>query len=143
MNYKTTPVSAKEGLNFTPVTGTLSFIPSTDGRDRYLNRYTVEVPVMANDLLEGDRTFDLQLSDVTDSYLIRGKSLATIVDQPSVVRMISSTAGTEGESDVVYELGIFKTNGVRLTNATKADIVIDGIYGKGTADKMDFDMGRA
>ncbi len=45
--------------------------------------------------------------------------------------MISSTAGTEGESDVVYELGIFKTNGVRLTNATKADIVIDGIYGKG------------
>ena len=142
VNYKTTPVSAKEGLNFTPVTGTLSFIPSTDGRDRYLNRYTVEVPVMANDLLEGDRTFDLQLSDVTDSYLIRGKSLATIVDQPSVVRMISSTAGTEGESDVVYELGIFKTNGVRLTNATKADIVIDGIYGKGTADKMDFDMGR-
>lgn len=40
----------------------------------------------------------------------------------------------------MYELGIFKTNGVRLTNATKADIVIDGIYGKGTADKMDFDM---
>ena len=142
VNYKTTPISAKEGLNFTPVSGTLSFIPSTDGRDRYLNRYVVEVPVMANDLLEGDRTFDLQLSDVTDSYLIRGKSLATIVDQPAVVRMISSTAGTEGASDVVYELGIFKTNGVRLTNATKADIVIDGVYGKGTADKQDYDTGR-
>lgn len=142
VNYKTTPVTAKEGLNFTPVTGTLSFIPSTDGRDRYLNRYIVEVPVMANDLLEGDRTFDLQLSDVTDSYLIRGKSLATIVDQPAMVRMISSTAGTEGASNVVYELGLFKTNGVKLTNATKADIVIDGLYGKGTADKQDFDMGR-
>ena len=142
VNYKTAPQTAKEGLNFTPVSGTLCFIPSTDGRDRYLHRYIVEVPVMANDLLEGDRTFDLQLSDVTDSYLIRGKSLATIVDQPAIVRMISSTAGTEGASDVIYELGIFKTNGVRLTNATKADIVIDGVYGKGTADKYDFDMGR-
>ena len=29
-----------------------------------------------------------------------------------------------------------------LTNATRANIVIDGIYGKGTADQLDFDMGR-
>lgn len=142
VGYKTVAGSAREGLNFTPASGTLSFIPSTDGRDRYLNKFVVEVPVMANDLLEGDRTFDLVLSDITDSYLIRGKSLATIIDQPAIVRMIGSTAGTEGVSNVVYELGIFKTNGVQLTNATRADIVVDGLYGKGTADHQDFEVGR-
>ena len=142
VDYKTVPVTAREALNFTPVSGTLSFIPSTDGSNRYLNKYNVEVPIMANDLLEGDRTFDLQLTEAKDSYLIRSKSLATITDQPAVVKMIATTAGTEGSSDVVYELGIFKTNGVKLSNATKTDIVIDGVYGKGTADKLDFDMGR-
>lgn len=142
VDYKTTPLSAREALNFTPVSGTLSFIPTTDATGRYLNKFEVEVPIMANDYLEGDRTFDLVLSNVKDSYLIRGTSRATILDQPAVVRMISSTAGVEGSSDVVYELGIFKTNGVQLTNATRADIVIDGQYGKGSADGLDFDMGR-
>ncbi len=83
---------------------------------------------MANDLLEGD-PFDLQ-PDVTDSYLIRGKSLATIVRPAFGCADDLLDGRNRGESDVVYELGIFKTNGVRLTNATKADIVIDGIYGK-------------
>ena len=53
---------------------------------------------MANDLLEGDARSTFSFRTNTDSYLIRGKSLATIVDQPSVVRMISSTAGTEGRA---------------------------------------------
>lgn len=51
-------------MNFDPVAGTLSFIPATDGSDRYVSKFTVEVPVNANDLLEGDRVFALDLSDV-------------------------------------------------------------------------------
>ncbi len=142
VRYGTTPRSAEEGLNFIATSGTLSFVPNADGRERYLSRYTVEVPVMSNDLLEGDRVFALVLSDATDSYLIRAQSSATIIDQPAVVRMIGTTPGTEGESDVRFELGIFKTNGVKLTNATGSDIVVDGYYGNGTADQQDFDMGR-
>lgn len=56
--------------------------------------------------------------------------------------MVATKPGLEGQQDIVYELGIFKTNGTPLTNATHANIVIDGTYGKGTADKLDFDMGR-
>lgn len=142
VNYKTTPGTASEGANYDPVSGTLSFIPSNDGNERYLNKFVIEVPVKANDLFEGERTFSLDLSDVKNSYLIRSKSLASIEDQPAIVKMISTTPGTEGQSDITYTLGIFKTNGVALTNATKADIVIDGAYGKGTSDRLDFDMGR-
>lgn len=142
VDYKTSPISAVQGQNFEPVSGTISFVPSNDGNDRYLNKFVVEVPVKSNDLLEGNRTFSLELSGVKKSYLIKSSSTATIEDQPAIVRMIRTVAGLEGSNDVIYELGIFKTNGTPLTNATKTDIVIDGFYGNGTADRMDFDMGR-
>ena len=140
--YRTAPRSAREGVNFTPVSGVLSFVPSPDPTDNYLARTTVEVPVLANNYLEGDRVFDLVLTDVTNSYVIKERSQATIVDLPAVVRMIGSTPGTEGKSNVKFELGLYKTNGVKLTNSTGADIVIDGSYGNGTADNQDFDWTR-
>lgn len=142
VDYKTVPVTAAEGMNYNPVSGTLSFVPSMDGVDRYMNRFVIEVPILANNLLEGDRVFTLNLMNVKDSYLIKAQSKATIDDQPAVAKLISTSAGIEGERDVVYTVGIFKTNGTPITNATKADVVIDGIYGKGTADRLDFDMGR-
>lgn len=142
VDYKTTPGSAAEGRNFDPVSGTLSFVPSSDGSNRYLNKFTVEVPVNANDLLEGNRVFSLDLAGVKNSYLIRNSAKATIEDQPALVRLLGTRPGVEGESDVIYELGIFKTNGRPLTNASRADIVVDGVYGMGTADGLDFDLGR-
>ena len=141
VNYKTTPITASEGVNYDPVSGALSFIPSADGSDRYLNKFVVEVPVKANDLLEGERAFSLDLSDIKNSYLIRSSSIAAIEDQMAIVKMTATTPGLEGVNDITYTLGVFKTNGTPLTNATKADIVIDGAYGKGTADQLDFDMG--
>lgn len=143
VKYKTRPGSAVEGLNFNPVSGTLSFVPSADGSDRYMNAFTVEVPVNANDLLEGERFFEFDLHDVRESYLIKPGSRAVIEDQPAVVKLIRTSAGTEGEKDIMYELGIFKTNGTPLINATRTDVVIDGFYGNGTADPLDFEMGHA
>jgi hypothetical protein len=140
--YRTRPLSASEGVNFDAVAGTISFVPSADGSDRYLNKFTVEVPVSANDLLEGSRTFALDLSEVKHSYLIKSSSTATIVDQPAIVKVIGVTPGIEGDKDIVYELGIFKRDDTRLMNRTAADIVVDGIYGTGSADELDYDTGR-
>lgn len=142
VNYRTSPVTAKEGLNYEPVAGTVSFVPSSDPTERYMNKFTIEVPIMANDLLEGNRMFSLDLSDVKQSYIIKGKSKATIEDQPAIVKLISMTPGVEGERNVVFTLGIFKTNGIPLTNATRSEIVVDGAYGTGTADRLDYDMSR-
>lgn len=141
VDYKTTPITASEGVNYDPVSGTLSFIPSVDGSDRYLNKFVVEVPIKANNLLEGERKLALDLANVKNSYLIRSSSVAVIEDQPAVVKMIATTPGMEGQNDITYTLGVFKTNGTPITNSTKADIVVDGAYGKGTADHLDFDMG--
>ena len=142
VDYITHEGTAKIGRNFNPVKGTLSFIPSSDRTEKYLRKYVVEVPVKSNDMLEGDRVFSLNLSNAKDSYVIRGKSEAVIEDQPVIVRLNSTTPGYEGGSNINYELGIYKTNGTPLTNDTGADIVIDGVYAKGSADDLDFQKGR-
>ncbi|MDR1671018.1 MAG: hypothetical protein LBR57_00690 [Alistipes sp.] len=142
VNYETRPVSAVEGVNFNPVSGTISFVPSADGSDRYLNKFTVEVPVNANALLEGARTFTLDLTDVRHSYLIKSSSLAVIEDQPAIVKQIEVIPGVEGAQDVVFKLGIFKRDDTPLINKTNTDIVVDGIYGVGTVDRLDYNGGR-
>ncbi|MCC8152849.1 MAG: hypothetical protein LIP01_00700 [Tannerellaceae bacterium] len=141
VNYQTKDNTAKQGLHYEPVNGSLSFVPSNDGANRYMVKQEVEVPVKANDLVEGQKMFELVLSDVKESYIITESGVGSIEDQEVLIKMIASEDGIEGEKDVVYELGLFKTNGEPLVNATGTNIWIDGSYGKGTADALDFDMG--
>lgn len=142
VKYGTRAVSAKEELNFSPVSGTLSFIPANDNANRYLINQYVEVPVKANDYVEGSKEFQLVLSDIQQSYLIKPVGKGVIEDQLAVVKTVGVQDGIENQQDVTYRLGLFKTNGVPLTNATGSVIVVDGKYGEGTADALDFDMGR-
>ncbi|MDR0509719.1 MAG: hypothetical protein LBH06_01330 [Rikenellaceae bacterium] len=137
VDYRTRPLTATEGVGFVPVAGTISFVPG-GGQDTF----TVEVPVNANDLLEGDRTFALELSGVVNSYPVRPTGMAVIKDQAAVVKLVETSPGVEGGAEVMFELGIFKSDGKPLINSTGADIVVDGRYGGGTADELDYDTGR-
>ena len=53
VGYATREASATTANNFTPVKGKLSFTPSRGTADRYLVKQDIEVPVKANDLIEG------------------------------------------------------------------------------------------
>lgn len=141
VGYATREISATTTNNFTPVKGKLSFTPSRGTADRYLVKQEIEVPVKANDLIEGVKTFELYLFDVEQSYLVKPVGKAIIEDQQAVVKLVRTERGEEGAKDILYELGLFKTDGTTLTNATGANIVVDGVYGDGTADALDFDMG--
>ena len=141
VGYATREASATTANNFTPVKGKLSFTPSRGTADRYLVKQDIEVPVKANDLIEGVKDFELLLSDVQQSYLVKPVGKAVIEDQQAVVKLVRTERGEEGSKDILYELGLFKTDGTPLTNATGANIIVDGIYGEGTADALDFDMG--
>lgn len=139
--YATREASANTSQHFTPVQGRLSFTPSPGSAGGYLAKQEIEVPIKANNLVEGEKSFELTLSDVSQSYLVKPSGKAIIEDQQAVVKLIRTEQGVEGASDIVYELGLFKTNGTPLTNATGANIIVDGVYGQGTADALDFDMG--
>ena len=141
VNYGTKEGTANTANNFAPVAGKLSFIPAGSEANRYLIKQDVEVPVKANDLIEGSKEFTLMLSDVQQSYLIKPEGKGLIEDQQAVIKLVSTAEGIEGSKDIEYELGLFKTDGTPLTNATGTNIVVDGGYGKGTADALDFDMG--
>ncbi|MEG1402569.1 Calx-beta domain-containing protein [Bacteroides sp.] len=141
VDYTTRELSATTASNFTPVKGKLSFTPSPGTADRYLVKQDIEVPVKANDLIEGSKEFELNLSAVQYSYLVKPAGKAVIEDQQSLVKLIRTEKGEEGGQDILYELGLFKTDGTPLINATGAHIVVDGIYGEGTADALDFDKG--
>lgn len=142
INYKTREQSATSKNNFTPVNGTLSFVPNSESNEKYLSKQVIEVPIKANDLLEGQRTFAIELDQVKYSYIIKNKGVGTIEDQQGIVKMIGSVDGVEGEKDVEYKLGLFKTNGTPLMNATGTDIIVEGRYDEGTADELDFDMSK-
>lgn len=143
VSYATREVSATTANNFTPVQGKLSFTPSRGAGDRYLVKQDIEVPIKANDLVEGVKTFELLLSDVRQSYLVKPLGEAVIEDQQAFVKLVGTEPGQEGAKDITYELGLFKADGTPLTNATGAKIIVDGSYGEGTADALDFDMGLA
>lgn len=139
VKYATADGTAIASRNFDPVEETISFTPSLDGAQQYLSKHVVKVPVVSNNMLEGDRIFTLNLFDATNSYIIRGESEAIIKDQPAVVKLNYVTHGVEGGENIVYELGLYKTNGKALVNDTGVDIVIDGVYGKSTADELDYE----
>lgn len=141
VEYLTQDGTANKVDNYTPVKGSLSFVPSNDGTARHMIKQDVEVPVKANNLMEGRKMFELHLENVEQSYLVKPIGIGDIEDQEVLVKLMSTRDGLEGAQDVVYELGIFKTNGEPLINATGSDIIVEGVYGKGTADNLDFDMG--
>ncbi|MDR3118696.1 MAG: hypothetical protein LBU44_04650 [Mediterranea sp.] len=141
VDYASHDLSATTTDHYTPVNGRLSFAPSRGAADRYLIKQDIEVPIKANNYVEGIKEFELRLSGAKQSYLVKPVGKAVIEDQQTLVKLIRTENGTEGLMDIVYELGLFKTDGTPLTNATGSNIIIDGIYGEGTADALDFDMG--
>jgi hypothetical protein len=141
VEYFTQDGTANKVDNYTPVKGSLSFVPSNDGTARYMIKQEVEVPVKANKLMEGRKMFEVRLDKVDQSYLVKPIGIGDIEDQEVLVKAIRIKDGLEGDQDIIYELGIFKTNGEELINATGSDIIVEGVYGKGTADNHDFDMG--
>lgn len=142
INYQTQEGSAKTGRNFDPMNGSLSFVPANDGTNRYMVKQTVEVPIRANNYVEGRKQFEMLLGNVAQSYIIKPAGECLIEDQQALLKFIGSRDGYENGEDLVMEVGLFKSNGTPLVNDTGADIMISGSYGKGTADASNFDMGR-
>lgn len=141
VEYATKEGTAIEANNFISTKGKLSFVPANDGANRYMIKQDIEIPIKSNDLMEGRKIFEVRLGKISDSYLIKPIGTGVIEDQEVFVKLVATEEGLEGARDVVYELGLFKTNGEPLVNATGSDVLVDGVYGKGTADGLDYDMG--
>lgn len=118
--------------------GLLSFVPVDDGNGGFMVTQTIEVPIKADNLLEGNEDIFVRLEDADNGYIIKGEGKCVIADQPAVVRFISSEPGREPRTDITYTVGLFKTDGTAVTNVSGSDVIVTGIYGQGTASEDDF-----
>ena len=141
VGYATCEQSATVKNNFSPIQGRLSFTPSRGMVGSYLITQEIEIPIKANNLIEGEKSFGLVLSNPENSYLVKAVGVCRIEDQEAFVRLSGTDSGVEGGRDLIYKLALCKADGTPLVNSTGANIVVDGVYGEGTADALDFDMG--
>ena len=118
--------------------GFLSFVPTDDGSGGFMVTQTIEVPIKADNLLEGNEEFYVRLEQPESSYLIKSEGKGTIVDQPAIVRFISSEPGREPSTAISYTIGLFKTDGTPVTNVSGSDVIVTGIFGQGTASEEDY-----
>ena len=72
-SYRTMDVTAQAGFDYTQTSGTLRFEPGDTIR-------TIGVPVLPDDVLEGDERFSVELSDVSGATVADGAGVGTITD---------------------------------------------------------------
>lgn len=99
VQYTTLDGSATGGLDYTPVTGTLTFAPGTTSQ-------TITVPVLNDAVYEGPETFTVRLSDPVQATIAVPAATGTILDDGTgpggqdddrpTVSAISSPTVTEG-----------------------------------------------
>jgi hypothetical protein len=74
--YSTQDGTGKAGVNYTATSGTLSFASGETSK-------TIQVPILNNNLVEGDRTFQIVLSSVTGAAVAGDPATITIDDDDS------------------------------------------------------------
>jgi VCBS repeat-containing protein len=86
VTYATAAGTAQAGSDFTPVTGTVTFL-----EDQV--EHTVSVPVLGDTSVEPNETFVLNLTRASDATLLKGQGAATIVndDAPTAANDSATT----------------------------------------------------
>jgi Bacterial Ig domain/Cellulose binding domain/Calx-beta domain/Glycosyl hydrolases family 18 len=73
VRYSTSDATAKSGADYQAVSGTLTFAPGETSK-------TILVPVFADELVEGDETFNVVLSSPSGATLAKAQGIGTIKD---------------------------------------------------------------
>ncbi len=90
--YASSNQSEVDGLDYTAVSGTLTFAPGQTDQ-------TIAVPILGDLLDEDDETFILTLSNPTNAYLAKSQGLGTVVDNdPAPGLSVDDVVVVEGNS---------------------------------------------
>ena len=119
--YATSDGTARGGVHYTPVLGTLAF-----ANGEQFKAFTV--PILSNNLVEGDLTFNLNLTSAsTNAFLVSpSNAVATIVDDNAGFRFSAANY-------VIAESGVRATIDVFRENYTNSTVSVDFKTIDGTA----------
>jgi hypothetical protein len=119
LSYSTVSVSASEGIDYTPVSGTLTFAPGVTSQP-------IVVPVIGDGVHEHDEIFEVNLAGAVNGTVARVQGLGTIVNDdgaPSIsVADISVAEGHAGTSAATFLLTLSAPSDLAASvNYTTAD----------------------
>lgn len=100
VNYSTEDDNAHVGIDYLPISGTLTFTPGQ-------TLQIVKVPVLGNILPQGSRAFYLKLSNAQHGYIITDFAQGVIEDhdQPVYARFqVSEGSGSESQTNVTVQV---------------------------------------
>jgi chitinase len=122
IDYATAPGTAGAPGDFTPTSGSITFVPGETVN-------TVLVPVVGDTLDEPDETFDLVLSNPSNTSVVGGNGVATIADEDASPTL-SIDDVTVGEGDA----GTTPTNfTVSLSAPSGRDVTVEFVTVEGDA----------
>ena len=136
VDYKTTSINATPGLDYTPVSGTLTF---PDG----VTSQTIVVPVLANPYDNDDELVSIELSNVQSTEtlgqpILGTPSTATLTIQdidpnnnPLIVKDVQWTGTAQGITQIFVEFSkpLIASTAINPTNYALVNVGSDGKYG--------------
>lgn len=138
ISYKSLLNSKIDGRDITPVDGVLSFVPSDFSQGESIIR-TIELPVHADQILEGTEKVSLELFDAKNTYISKSIGVVTIEESEAIIRFTAGSDAVEGKP-LGYTIGLFKPDGTVITNKTGSPIKVSYRFGFGSAQpNVNFD----
>lgn len=138
VSYKSLLSSKIDGRDITPIDGVLSFVPSDFSEGEAIVK-TIELPVHADQILEGTEKVSLELFDAKNTYISKSIGIVTIEESEAIIRFTAGSDAVEGKP-IAYTLGLFKPDGTAITNKTGSPIKISYRFGFGSAQpNINFD----
>jgi len=131
ISYKSLLNSKVDGRDITPIDGVLSFVPSDFSQGESIVR-TIELPVHADQVLEGTEKVSIEISDAKNTHISKAIGIVTIEESEAIIRFTAGSDAIEGKP-LGYTIGLFKPDGTVITNKTGLPIKISYRFGFGSA----------
>ena len=107
LSYETTPLTAKEGVDYSPVKGSVVFADSED--TKYL-----DIPIIDNDTIDGAKAFRFRVFDATGGGVITPENFVTIIILDNELGGSLPGPKGEGANGPVYSVVIDNNNNTLL-----------------------------
>lgn len=131
ISYKSLLNNKVDGRDITPIDGVLSFVPSDFSQGESIVR-TIELPVNADQILEGTEKVSLEIFDAKNTYISKSVGVVTIEEAEAIIRFTAGSDALEGKP-LGYTIGLFKPDGTVIVNKTGSPIKIGYRFGFGSA----------
>ena len=143
VNYQTLAMTATSGVDFQPVSGSLTFPPG-------VTTQTVSIPIIGDTLDEPDETLTLQLSNAVNAAISVSSNPSVVLildDDPAPAISVNDVTVMEGDSgttDAVFTLSLSSASGrqVNVNFATANGTATAGVDYQSATGTVTFNPGE-